>query len=204
MRDVTRADDAADGPTDDGFDEEAWRRTLRENRAEKDRFLAEHPQSPVPPGEREAFDGLDYHEPDPDYRVPATVTVHDVPEPAALEASAGPPVRHLHVATFAFDLPTAADCALRAYRQADEDDVDGDGGLFVPFADATTGAETYADGRYLELAPEREPTTGETVTLDFNLAFTPFCAFNDAFACPLPPAENRLDAPVRAGERAPK
>jgi hypothetical protein len=201
---VTRVDDAADAPGDDGFDEEAWRRTLRENRAEKDRFLAEHPQSPVPPAEREAFDGLDYYEPAPDYRVPATVTVHDDPEPVPLEASAGPPVRHLHVATFAFDLPTAADRTLRAYRAADDDGSDGGDGLFVPFADATTGGETYADGRYLELAPEREPTTGEAVVLDFNLAFTPFCAFSDAFACPLPPAENRLDAAVRAGERTPE
>lgn len=79
------------------------------------------------------------------------------------------------------------------------------GGLFLPFRDATNGAETYGAGRYLldaaksaDLGPGSEPGT---LVLDFNFAFQPSCAFDPRFACPLAPPANRLDLPIRAGER---
>jgi uncharacterized protein (DUF1684 family) len=79
------------------------------------------------------------------------------------------------------------------------------GGLFLPFRDATNGDETYGAGRYLldsaksaDLGPGREPGT---LVLDFNFAFQPSCAFDPKYACPLAPPPNRLDLPIRAGER---
>lgn len=71
------------------------------------------------------------------------------------------------------------------------------GSLFVPFADATSGNETYRRGRYLNL--EIEPDG--SVVLDFNLAYHPYCAHSSAYSCPLAPAENRLAVPILAGER---
>ena len=174
-----------------------WADELRARRAEKDDFFAEHPQSPIPPGERASFDGLDYYPPDPDYRVEATAHRHDEPDPVELETSAGPPVRYLRVATLAFDLPGAPDRELAALRQERDDDRT----LFVPFADATAGEATYDGGRYLELVPDREPGDGEAIVVDFNLAYTPFCAFSETFSCPYPPEENRLDVAIEAGER---
>jgi hypothetical protein len=73
--------------------------------------------------------------------------------------------------------------------------------VFVPFRDKTTGQETYAGGRYMELEPDRQLAEGDRVTIDFNLAYAPFCAYSETFACPLPPEENWLGVPVRAGER---
>jgi len=79
------------------------------------------------------------------------------------------------------------------------------GGLFLPFRDTTNGTETYGAGRYLldgaksaDLGPGREP---DSLILDFNFAFQPSCAFDPKYACPLAPPPNRLDLPVRAGER---
>ncbi|MEW5990464.1 MAG: DUF1684 domain-containing protein [Chloroflexota bacterium] len=69
--------------------------------------------------------------------------------------------------------------------------------LFVPFTDATSGSETYASGRYLDL--EIDPDG--SVVLDFNLAYHPYCAYSDAYSCPLAPAANRLPVPILAGER---
>lgn len=67
--------------------------------------------------------------------------------------------------------------------------------LFVPFTDATTGETTYGSGRYLDLhIPE-----GKTVLLDFNRAYNPYCAYNARYSCPIPPAENRLEIPIKAG-----
>ena len=79
------------------------------------------------------------------------------------------------------------------------------GGLFVPFRDATNGTETYGAGRYLLDAAKSADLGGNrergTLVLDFNFAYHPSCAFDPAWACPLAPPENRLDLPVRAGER---
>ena len=70
-------------------------------------------------------------------------------------------------------------------------------GLFLPFRDATAGRETYGAGRYLDVAP---PVDGRVV-LDFNYAYNPYCAYNEHWSCPLPPVENWLRVPIRAGER---
>ncbi|OYR37946.1 hypothetical protein DJ82_13450 [Halorubrum sp. Ib24] len=170
---------------------------LRANRREKDEFFAEHPQSPIPPEHRDGFDGLDYFPPDEDYRVEATVTVHGDPEPVEMETTASNPVRYLRVVTFAFEVD-GEEHALAGYRQEGED-----GEIFVPFRDKTTGQQTYYQGRYMELEPEGELADGDVVVLDFNLAYNPFCAYSETFACPLPPEENWLEIVVPAGERAP-
>jgi uncharacterized protein (DUF1684 family) len=79
------------------------------------------------------------------------------------------------------------------------------GGLFIPFRDATNGTETYGAGRYLVDAAKSADLGGDaargTLILDFNFAYQPSCAFDPKWACPLAPPENRLDVPVRAGER---
>ncbi len=181
--------------TDDTDD---WVERLRANRREKDRFFAEHRQSPIPPEERADFDGLDYFDPDPAYRVEATVERHDDPEPVELETSDDRTVRYLRVVTFSFEIDGAS-YDLHGYRQESDDSPT----IFVPFRDKTTGQQTYTDGRYMELEPERDLEDGDQVTVDFNLAYSPFCAFSETFACPLPPEENWLETTIEAGERAP-
>jgi uncharacterized protein (DUF1684 family) len=69
--------------------------------------------------------------------------------------------------------------------------------LFVPFSDLTSGTETYQAGRYMNL----EPTGSGVYIVDFNTAYHPYCYYNASYECPLPPAENRLQVPIRAGER---
>jgi len=80
------------------------------------------------------------------------------------------------------------------------------GGVFLPFADATSGRETYGAGRYLldtiKGADLGAVPDGQAV-LDFNFAYNPSCAYSNRYVCPLAPRGNRLPAPVRAGEQAP-
>jgi hypothetical protein len=71
--------------------------------------------------------------------------------------------------------------------------------LFVPFADLTTGEETYDAGRYLDI----EPTASGLYTIDFNYAYNPNCAYSDLYECPFPPPSNRLKVAIQAGEKAP-
>ena len=80
------------------------------------------------------------------------------------------------------------------------------GGVLLPFADATSGRETYGAGRYLldtiKSADLGTAPDGRTV-LDFNFAYNPSCAYSPRWVCPLAPAGNRLPQPVRAGEKVP-
>jgi uncharacterized protein len=69
--------------------------------------------------------------------------------------------------------------------------------LFIMFADATSGHETYGGGRFLYIPVP----AGEAAQLDFNRAFNPPCALNDFATCPLPPPQNRLRLRVEAGEK---
>ena len=71
------------------------------------------------------------------------------------------------------------------------------GALVLVFADGTTGTDSYAPGRFLKMDAAE---TGAGVTLDFNFAIVPPCGFSDFYSCPLPPPENRVTAPIRAGE----
>ena len=70
-------------------------------------------------------------------------------------------------------------------------------GYFLPFVDSLAGKETYPAGRYLD--PEALP--GNRFLVDFNLAYNPYCAYNEMWSCPITPAENRLKVPIRAGEK---
>jgi hypothetical protein len=70
--------------------------------------------------------------------------------------------------------------------------------LFVPFTDATTGNESYGSGRYLEFY--KKDIQGDSLQIDFNKAYNPYCAYATGFKCPIPPRENRLPVAVKAGE----
>lgn len=204
----------------DAFDVDEWREELLDYRRRKDEFFASDRQSPIPADDREGFDGLSYFEPDPSFRVEADVEVVDGDDTITLETTVDTEMAYERVARLHFGV-RGEDRTLVAYRPADEggddqpdtgadDGIEEQGGgrdgqvtLFVPFRDKTTGQQTYGAGRYLEFHVEGDPGTVETVTADFNLAYHPFCAYNEAFACPLPPRENWLEVAVEAGEKLP-
>ena len=70
-------------------------------------------------------------------------------------------------------------------------------GNFLPFTDATSGEETYGAGRYVEI----DILEDGRVAIDFNMAYNPYCAYNEDWSCPLTPFENRLQVPIQAGEK---
>ena len=72
------------------------------------------------------------------------------------------------------------------------------GKLFFAFGDETSADETYGAGRYLDL--EKVPGAS-TITLDFNKAYNPYCAYTANYSCPLPPSQNLLRIPIKAGEK---
>lgn len=137
------------------------------------------------------FQHLRYFPPDSRFVVAARREAITPPEPVTLATSRNLEKRYLRVARLRFSL-AGRECVLGAFKAAPDDAV-----LFVPFADATSGEETYGSGRFLEI-PE---APGDTIEVDFNRAFNPLCNYSPAYNCPLPPAENRLDVAIGAGEK---
>jgi len=174
---------------------EDWAADLQAYRRERDEFFGEHPQSPIPPAEREAFDGLEYFPPDPALRFERPLFEHEERAQITVETTAEGEQTYLRWGEFRFAVD-GEDCTLQAYR-ADPDEER----LWVPFRDATSGAETYGAGRYLDLETPADRTDAGDWVLDFNLAYNPFCAYSEAYECPLVPMENWLDVRIEAGEK---
>lgn len=148
-------------------------------------------------GRHNAPDQVRFFPYDPAYRVRTMVTAVQPPQPLTLVASDGS-VRPAHrVGRIKVRLPDG-EATLTLFRLDDLVPRDGEH-LFLPFADAAAGRQTYGAGRYLDV----QSRPGGVVDLDFNRAYNPDCAYGITAQCPLTPAENVLAFPVRAGERLP-
>jgi uncharacterized protein (DUF1684 family) len=161
--------------------------------AQKDAFMRGSEQSPVPAAQRASFAPLAYFPTEPEYRVPAALKVNPTGDILEMPTSTGDRRRMRRIGTLAFTLKEQP-LTLTAFVDATENDMRR---LFVPFGDLTNGTETYTGGRYLDL----ERTATGIYDLDFNRAYFPFCYYNPSYDCPVPPRENRLSTPVRAGEK---
>ncbi|MEV0730169.1 DUF1684 domain-containing protein [Polymorphospora sp. NPDC050346] len=165
-------------------------------RAARDALFAGHPQSPIPLDRRADFTGLDYFPPNPD----AVVDVPLRPASGTETIDTGGPdgvVRYRRVGIAETPWGPLTLWWIEAYG----------GGLFVPLRDGTSGRETYGGGRYLTDTVKGTygrglvVLPGSRVRLDVNYAYNPSCAYDDRWACPLAPPENRLAAPIPAGEK---
>jgi hypothetical protein len=165
---------------------------LESFRRDKDAFFRDHPASPLTDEQRASFTGLSYFPEEPALRVVAPLdTGVDREEPIATPTTTGGTQLYTRAGKVSFEVSGEA-AEITLYSSADMHE------LFVPFRDATSGSETYGAGRYLEVEP---PGRDGIVVVDFNYAYNPYCAYNAAWSCPLPPPENRLRVPIRAGER---
>lgn len=172
-----------------------WETALRREREQKDRFFASHPHSPIPPDARDDFDGLEYFPPDESYRF--ELDLHEFGEHDTLTVDTTRDGARTYHRWGAFQLELQGEAiSLTAYKSEPDEDR-----LWVPFRDETNGNETYDAGRYLDLDAEDRGADGSW-SLDFNRAYSPFCAYNDAYECPVVPFENWLDVRVEAGEKA--
>lgn len=161
-------------------------------RSEKDRFMRSD-QSPLEEPKRAGFPALPYFPVNPDYRVPAALTVVANADVLEMPTSTGQRRRMRRIGTLEFSVK-GAPLTLTAFAEADDTALRR---LFVPFFDTTNGTQTYPGGRYLDL----ERTASGVYDLDFNRAYNPFCHFNATYDCPVPPRENRLAVAIEAGER---
>ena len=160
---------------------------IKELRDEKDHYFGHAHDSPLTVDQRAHFDGLRYFPEDAALRFTVTVDPAGGGAVEEVEMSDGSTDHLPRAGTVRFDVGGER-LGLTAFAQGDT--------LFIPFRDATSGNDTYGAGRYVEA----EPLGEGRFELDFNRAYNPYCAYNDAWRCPLPPRENWLAVPIRAGE----
>lgn len=161
---------------------------LEHFRRQKDDFFRESPHSPFTPEQQESFEGLHYFPENPEFDLKVDVDMFDEPQHIQIQTNTGDVQSYQRYGRFRFEVD-GEQAALTIYRNENS--------YFLPFADSLAGEETYGAGRYLE--PEQLPDGRFHV--DFNMAYNPYCAYNPHWSCPITPPENRLDVPIRAGEK---
>lgn len=145
---------------------------------------------PIPADRKSQFLPLAYFAIDPEYHVLAALKPAEERTSVMMPTSSGQLRKMFRLGTLEFTLK-GQPMTLTAFTEGDVDH------LFVPFSDLTSGTETYAAGRFLDLAR----TASGVYELDFNEAYIPYCYYNASFECPYPPPENRLKVPIRVGEK---
>ena len=174
----------------------AWMEQYNQEREQKNRFFKEHPQSPIAPGERGSFKGLDCYPPDPKYRFELELQEYHDKQVIQIEDTGGNMRNMIQWGEFQFTID-AEECRLQTYKSDAHEER-----LFIPFRDATSGTETYGAGRYLDLDYQTDRTPEGKWVLDLNRAYNPWCAYSVNYVCPFVPAENWLKVPVRVGEKS--
>jgi uncharacterized protein len=188
---VAGAAACASRPPDDSRDYAA---KVAADRAAKDAaFLAAN--DPIPKSRHDQFLPLAYFPIEPDYSVPAALKPSNDRTIIEMPTSTGTNRKMRRAGTLEFALK-GQPLKLTALNEVGEDPSH----LFVPFSDLTSGTETYAAGRFMDL---NRNGTG-IYEVDFNRAYIPYCYYNPTYECPYPPKENRLNIPIRAGERMKK
>jgi uncharacterized protein (DUF1684 family) len=165
-------------------------------RHDRDELFRHHPQSALSEAQKSRFDGLRYYAYDPALRF--ELPIEPVDQPTVREIML-PEEGAFHMRRF-------GQVHFSVYGQGVSLSVywimGYGGGIFLPLGDLTNGHETYGGGRYLldTIKGADLGQSGTHITIDFNYAYNPSCAYNVRWVCPLSPAENRLPVAIRAGE----
>ena len=167
-----------------------YQEKIEQHRSEIQDFFKFDEESPLPDSLKPMFTTLEYFDIDPVSKVRATIERIPGKEIMKVPTSDGKVREYTRYAYASFDLGGIS-CRVTLLKPIDENS------LFLPFGDLTNGVSTYGGGRYIDL----ETTTQNKITIDFNLAYNPYCVYSAAYSCPLPPKENQLEVAIEAGER---
>ena len=174
---------------------ENWKKEVEMNRKMKNSFLAENWQSPIPQNERRKFRGLNYYSIDPKYYFELKINEHEDKKALQIQDTKDNMRNLIRWGEITFEIEGKKNI-LQCYKSDPSETR-----FFVPFRDETSGKDTYGAGRYLDLEVEHHKMPNGKWILDFNVAYNPFCAYSENYACPFVPPENWLKGPILAGEK---
>ena len=175
-----------------GENNEEYIDRVEENRISRDRFMISG-ASPFLPEERTGFEGLKYFPVNPDLKVRARFILAERKLPVYITTTTGEQRKYITIGHAEFELEGEPQ-RLLVYQDWEEQNTNK---LSLMFADGTSAFSTYGGGRYIELKKD----SNKAITIDFNMAYNPFCHFNDEYSCPIPPKENLMSVSIEAGEK---
>jgi len=156
---------------------------------------ADAKESPLKKTDLEHFKALDFYAIDMDFCVEAKLVKTPKEKPFAMKTTGTRTPLYVKYGELHFTLKGKV-CKLNVFRNIELSKQEKyKNHLFLPFTDLTSGVESYGGGRYIDL----EASEKETLIIDFNQAYNPYCAYNENYSCPIPPKENDLLVEVRAG-----
>jgi uncharacterized protein (DUF1684 family) len=168
--------------------------TVQKHRDDKDFQFKNHPHSPLTPQQKLVFKKLNYFPINEKFRFKVKIEEFEDKKEFVMQTNTGDKQHYIDFGKVSF-MVDGEKAELHVYKTDKDPNY-----YFVPFWDQTVlTKETYGAGRYLELEPD--PEDPDFFILDFNLAYNPFCAYNDRFSCPLTPPTNRLKVRIEAGEK---
>ena len=157
-------------------------------RANKDEFFEFDPHSPLTSEQKHSFGGLNYFPVDENLIFELEIKEFEDQKMIQMQTSTGDLRTFTRYGQVFFNVE-GEEASLTVYSN--------EYGFFIPFVDSQAGKVTYGAGRYLDPELNEEGL----LILDFNLAYNPYCAYNELYSCPIPPAGNRLSVPIKAGEK---
>ena len=172
---------------------EAYLEKIEKERERQFKYIRFNVDSPLTEEQKRKFQRLTFYEVNPAYRVKARLLPIEEKKVREVPLTDGTTERYLEHSRAVFELEGKSHTLL-LLQAMNETDMRN---FFLAFADETSGRETYGGGRYLNVRQDGK----NSITIDFNLAFNPYCAYNPDYACPLPPKENLLTIAVPVGEK---
>ena len=174
-----------------------YKKELKKERKEKDLEFLDVSQSPLPLEEIKNFMGLNYFKPNTKWLISARLERKSTPDTIKMKTTTERLPLYIVYGVAYFEADGLKD-TLTIYRNVGLMTKPGfEDYLFVPFTDETSGEESYGGGRYVDA---RIPNDN-TIMLDFNRAYNPYCVYSKKYSCPIPPRENHIDIRVVAGEK---
>ena len=172
---------------------------IKDFQTEQNEHYLNKETSPLKKKERRHFEGHLFHPIELSYRVQAIFREFDNKDTLVMKTSANTEKVYLRFGILSFHIGEVR-CELVAYQNVKWSKKEGyENDLFVPFRDETSGKESYGGGRYLDI----KIPSKESIILNFNLAYNPYCAYTEGWFCCLPPLENTLKVEINAGLKAP-
>ena len=164
-------------------------------RSELNKDFRDPDESPLESKDLENFEGLDFFDIDPDYIVQATFVRTPSESPFEMPTSTSRTATYVKYGELYFKLK-GKELMLNLYQnQSLRTDPEYFDYFFLPFTDETNGVSTYDAGRYIDFSiPD-----SNSVIIDFNRAYNPYCAYSGQYSCPVPPEENHLETAILAG-----
>ncbi|MFL9843520.1 DUF1684 domain-containing protein [Flavobacterium rhizosphaerae] len=179
--------------------QECSEQTVKKWQQEINGEYADATTSPLIKKDLKKFQSLDFYPVDMQYCVTAKLVRTPNEKPFDMATTTARTSKHVKYGELHFTLK-GKKCRLDVFRNLELARLDKyKDYLFLPFTDLSSGEESYGGGRYIDL---KMPTKGDTLQVDFNTAYNPYCAYNHEYSCPIPPSQNYLEVDVKAGVKA--